>query len=800
MTLAPSVFVAQLGADLEALRGELAGIVARVVEDATKHNASRVEAATTSSDGTRRRGVVGTPPPTLLALPPGLGKTTTLQRALEDPDTPPALVLTPLGAEARSWAAALGGRATMHLPRRDPAEIDIDATTSRSARGGVCWLMDEVVGAGAANHAPSAAICRRCPHGLRSQWLAVTPGSDQEAALMARIEAAVASSPSMPHPLDPTTKPCGYLPALRHAASSDVLIASATAFTSTMLDRRSASIWPGEKPLPEDRMLVVDEAPALTRSLVIDARDASTWLAALSLAQMSLQREREHGDSEELAGTAAVLDDVRLALQELHELLVAGELPRDKVEAIALALAKGAKRAPASSSIHAGRWEAVVLRWSTRDNQAHSTLDAALRGAADLGWAATYGALRLVPASISVDASPSAARIECSAPTQIGAELAEVKNPTIIADATPSRVLRAMIGAQGGAVIDLHPPLQVTVWRDSTRSWARGRAKRARRLEQEAWEIVCRAHKLSARRGGRRPVILTHKPLARLIEHKGWWPPEDVGWWGADDKAHNRWVARDMVIAGVPMLSPGAAENLYRADRAMAIFAGAPEAQWPKWNGERVRLDGRTLYADLQIREWEEERLGAHLAQAIGRCRPLEHPQCEVLLLGPVVPLAQFGITVCELEPASVVGGAAERRHVEHLGRLLRLAEGALHLETSGEKITRAALRARGAGGRSSLYSELRAGIGHYGSARELVARLRGELDEAKAASGYTLQITTSRPDRHGRSRVLVQAVVDEAWLEANTRRVLRVIRRCDETRAIACHQPAAVSCVAQGP
>ena len=176
-------------------------------------------------------------------------------------------------------------------------------------------------------------------------------------------------------------------------------------------------------------------------------------------------------------------------------------------------------------------------------------------------------------------------------------------------------------------------------------------------------------------------------PWAELIVSRGWWQKRDVGWWGADDRAHDRWMGRDMLIAGVPSLSPEAAEDLYRADRALALAAGAPGEDWPDWTPERVERDGRMVSASPAIQAWDDDRVAGHVAQGIGRCRPLDHPACEILLLGPRISLEDHGITVVELDSGGV-SGTTERRQLARLGRLLRLAEAAVRLEDRGQSGT----------------------------------------------------------------------------------------------------------------
>jgi hypothetical protein len=234
---------------------------------------------------------------------------------------------------------------------------------------------------------------------------------------------------------------------------------------------------------------------------------------------------------------------------------------------------------------------------------------------------------------------------------------------------------------------------------------------------------------------------------------------------GADDRAHNRWAGRDLVIAGVPTVSPTVAEDWYLAERAWALSAGAPPEEWPEWTPKRVKSGNRMVSAEPAIREWDDARLAGDLAQAIDHCRPLDNPNCTVLLLGPAIDLAEHGITVTTV--TSATESAAARRKVAHLTRLHRLARVAAKLERNGERITRQALRSEGANGRSSLYTELVKIIRQFGNAREAASFIKDELAGVTATSGWKAEVGTSTPDKHGRTRVIVRVVPNEAWLAA---------------------------------
>jgi hypothetical protein len=223
-----------------------------------------------------------------------------------------------------------------------------------------------------------------------------------------------------------------------------------------------------------------------------------------------------------------------------------------------------------------------------------------------------------------------------------------------------------------------------------------------------------------------------------------------------------------MVIAGVTTVSPVAAEDRYRADRAAVVAAGGTLTAWPEWTPVR-RSDGRRgVSMSPGIQTWDDDRIAGDLAQAIGRVRSLDHPGCTVLLLGPQVPLADYGITVEELSTDDVSLTTAQRHQVEHLYRLYRVARSAARITKRGERITRAAVRAEGACGRNELYDEYKTCLNQAnGTAYEAADELKGELDELRAISGFMVVVDTV-PDKNGRLRTLIRAIPNKMWLAAN--------------------------------
>jgi len=745
-------------------RRDLRRIAKDYSDQVDKWNNTRAAGATTTKSGTVRRGDAGPPSITLIATAPGTGKTVALADAL-GANPIPTLVVTPTKAEAVTWTkrltqAPIRVPVKLHSPRRPPKDSDRLASLPAYTPAGVCYRFTDVELAGMANHVPATTVCRTCPYGLSHQLMAAAPGSVQQEKLHQRVSEFTAANPTAPNPW--AVPPCGYLAAQEVEKHTPILVETASAYTAS---QQSIRMHTGQM---LDRGLVVDEAPAITHTMTVTATVAGEWVQACSLAISSLAQATAAAQAEagELAKALAALQNVLPALKELRTMLATNELDIDDVRRIARAMGEAVHAAPGSST-GAGRWETVRIRWAkTATGESQSTVVAILRGANDFAWAAEHGAVRLAAAHQNANGTMTPAHIVFSYPTQIGRELIAISKPTVIADATPTAALRAIVTAQGGTIHNLRPALPVTVRRDSSRSWGRGKKSNEARWERDAWAVVVVAQRLQAETG-RRPVILTHKPWAEVIVKRGWWPQSDVGWWGGDHQAHNRWAGRDMVIAGATTVRPETAEDLYRADRATVGAAAGTITAWPEWTPGR-RSDGRRNVSESPgIQAWDDDRIAGDLAQAIGRVRSLDHPGCTVLLLGPQVPLADYGITVEELSTDDATMTTAQRHRVEHLARLHRVARAAARIAKRGGRITRAAVRAEGAGGRHDLYDEYQTRLRQAdGTATELADEIKGELDELRAMSGFKVVVETVQ-DKRGRSRTLIRAVPDEGWLAA---------------------------------
>lgn len=208
-----------------------------------------------------------------------------------------------------------------------------------------------------------------------------------------------AANSNMLDPDDPSTPMCGYLPAVKDETEADVLIATAAAFTETMLTR-------GTGKDRRDRIVMVEEAPAATHPLPVTSYDTTEWLTACDLAIRQLAPQVQPDDS-----VLTALEEAKRAIKELSNMLLDGTLDRRRVVDIGKALATMEKEAPNGGSHAAGRWEQVKINWSRVAHKTVSEVEAALRAAIDFGWAVEHGAMRLCDAKVEADGTGTRRRL-----------------------------------------------------------------------------------------------------------------------------------------------------------------------------------------------------------------------------------------------------------------------------------------------------------------------------------------------------------------------------------------------------
>jgi hypothetical protein len=617
-----------------------------------------------------------------LTLPPGAGKTHAIT-AWVAASRRPTLIATPTRDLGRDYAEALA--AHQHVGRQGP---DGDPRA-------LCHRLGDVQAAGERNHLPAASVCRQCPHGLaRAYDEAVARRDEWRARELARLLPADRDQrEAIPR--------CRWIyEALRDTLQAQVSVISHQAFADSLAVHGSGDHQ-------QARDLVIDEPPDLVAEITISVADVTQWIDRADWGQCyAIQAECEAEDRAKKARThtlrriieeeinrhsarAALCRDVRPVLTDLGRAILEKRLPDEPLRARISEIVERAKRARALVAGTAP-WERVRLA-------PESGVEAPLRALAALDHSLRTGVARI-----------AGNRIACVQTTQIGEAILNPprRHRVVVADATAPLELRAAIEARGGAILDLPIPQNITLGRRTGRMYSRG-PTHASDYGKFAKRTLLRLTAIAAELP-RPAAILTHKAyLAALGD------PETVaevfysttgvkiGWWGKHHKGHNDWIHHNIAIVGFPLLAPHDIESGYNCARAAAIWAGAPQDEWPAWDGSTVEgLAEIPLPAEPAARRWYAEKLAGDLVQAIGRARGVSYTGAnplEVQIYGGIwwpdlqQALDRYGLNVTAERPEAVEPPPEERI------RRTALALHARGVQVSAPEVARA-LRGQKAG------------------------------------------------------------------------------------------------------
>ena len=768
---------------LDALRGRLGQVIAGWVAEAKAFQQERQTKGYTDFRDRHHRGDVPRPAPLLLAGQPGLGKSTMVAAAVVAAQLTSASITGSNDAVegTQKLFRDAGGWVDPHSPRRALTEAELEAGEPSKTRGGACGQKGAVDTLSRDRHSAAGSACPTCPSDLLRRYLeAKTP--EEKAVLGERMDAWAKAHPNAADPY--TVFPCGYYSALEKLQRRTHIVMNAQAWGPAHYDQ---DVTFGEV----DRAVHWDECPDMLAEGKIRATHATHWAAALD-AHLAWLDERHTADAatvereDRMSATAKRTDDWLSQVKDARERLAEAEFlepamphilgaqhelcqahpDRAKLAAHFEALAAIAKKARTKTSAAAATWEPANLAWVG----GNAEVDAALRAILDLEFALKHGSWMVTDAVTDKHGKlvrPS--EIRFASPTQMGTELVKGKRPLLGTDGTPRLAMRAAIEALGGHIESLWLPVDdetLRVVRHAGWQATRGKTKSLQRKLAAAWRIAQIARD-QFKETGRRPAILTQKPWALLIVERGWWPEELVGWWEADDVAHNKWKGRDIIIAGLPLTAPDDTAMHYLMDRAFALWAGAPAADWPEWNGKWIKGEGP---ADPQIRAWYLDWLAGRLVQAIGRTRYLDYPGRTVTLLGRAVDLSAYGITVHEVdEPASGDVTAADSDALRNAARLADTVDAWCAVVADGAKPTKRAVVKRG--GVERLWSTVRDRVKAGEDPRAIAEAAHAELASLRASTGC--KVTVERiTTRTGATRRVWRITVHEVARAANVTRV----------------------------
>jgi len=626
-----------------------------------------------------------------LTLPPGAGKSHAITAWVAS-SARPTLISTPTRDLGRDYAEALA--AHQHVGRQGP---DGDPRA-------LCHRLGDVQAAGDRHHMPAASVCRQCPHGLaRAYDEALARRDDWKARELARL------LPADREQRDAIPRCRWIYEALRDTLTASISVITHQAYADSL------AVWGSPADEKAARDIVIDEPPDLVSEITISVADVTQWIdradwgavhavAAEISAEDRLKNARTYklratikAEIDKHAAREALFCAVRPVLEDLGRAILERRLPDEQLKARISEIVKRAKEARAFAAGTAP-WEQVRLA-------PESGIEAPLRALAALDRSLKTGVARV-----------AGTHLAAYEPTQIGGLLIEPprRHRVVVADATASPELRAVIAARGGQVLDLPIAQNVRIRRMVGRTYGRGPTTGSK-YPAYARGLIARLKCIAAEMP-RPAAILTHRAyldgasdgqaedLAERFESE---TGVAIGWWGRDERGHNRWIGRNLAIVGMRLLGPHDQASLYARARAAAIWAGADPAEWPEWDGETAYHEGvaAPLPTVPAARRWWAERLAGDLVQAIGRARGVSHagPEpLEIRIYGGIwwdelhEALGRYGLHVAEEVPE-----AEEPTPTERIRRT------ALALHERGFKVSASevseALRGQDAGARRAL-------------------------------------------------------------------------------------------------
>lgn len=698
----PVDVVDSLGAANEVQR---AGVVDSAAEVKGWHSRRRPDEPKTPKTGGRnpRKSVRSEPAPlpTIFRLGTGVGKTSTTVPSLAA--LMPLLALTRtlelsenLRQHIEAPRSAAPTRTRVHIGRFTPDEEAGETASTPYACKYKRGVADPL---GAQRDSITQWACARgCPEGEAAVfWIALHEGRDEDAAAahdrLVEIANAQGSDPA-------TILPCGTITAVREEPAYQALVMCAQAYTPG-----AATFDDGMDRL--DRLVVADESAQLFELFHVSGKDIAQWQEAIAAEATAVNEEEPP-----IAG-ADDRPERLAALREITALLeiVAVELARMRPKQwragrkLLDALAKIGKLAEAFMSgrgVPTTSWEIPTLRWTT------GTHDIPLRAAADLGWAATYGTLQVIRGELVA-----------TVPTPLLKDVVARRRALAVLDATPHPTVRAIVAELGGKTVTAVPIQPVKVVWHSARTHGRWPLLKSRRrmATELAGVRAVRDNPALADKKGRPPVVMGHHPLITALGLD----EDDAGYWGKDERGHDRWCARNLVVLGLNLRSDEAARTEWLAHRGLVWWvrdevAGRRRGETPDkppatlappdWT-DRREAGGEVevapgvwitspvaLAKNSEIRAFMLEVLAGELIQVLGRLRAIHHGGAGLVVhvLAPPVPIAHGGYVDVTVDPDDPLGMPQTRAtYLEacHLAPMIRITAAAVTLGERGIRRSR---------------------------------------------------------------------------------------------------------------
>lgn len=634
-------------------------------------------------DEGERRKKVPPPPPLLLEVGTGVGKTSAVAKVFRD-SAARTLYANPWVAEAQKMAEAIGG--WRWLPRHLPTEMD--DPTGRSPDG-TCEHLAEFGELTSNRHYIASVACRDCANGaaaiLGDPNFYSREASDRAHELLAARH------------ID-SIRECGEMHQIVRASTSDHLTATFAAISHGLTQFVERDGPTGKQVAREDRLIIADESGPLSESVAVSIDNVTGWREQAAGLELGIEAGYiTVGDEPEAALTAvravrALLDQLAAAF-DADDGEVVAEMFGELVSAAGvledlLGLDHGIK-----TPLERGR-----VTWAGADVAA---VESTLRVIREAATSVELGTARWMPRRVSrggkgeIIVTPPVLQVQVR--TAWGEAVSGGNLHRVHLDATPSELVRNIVGMQGGKVVAAVPPQHVQVTAMPGRTAGRGMMGRDHRRVGAFADRVAMLHaRLESQLSG--PLaILTNKPAAEALRAGGL----DAGWWGMHERAHNTWTGRNLLIYGLPLLSPDAMIDVYNGDRHVWLLAGGDPEAMPAWDGTCERIDGFWTPTIPAVAAWWIDYLAAQLIQALGRLRGARADQVlHAFVVGPwplelvkAVERAGYVVTVQSELPPEVGPDRTDRALRDRAVTDLRIVRAMIAIAERGAKPTTKAVR-----------------------------------------------------------------------------------------------------------
>ncbi len=584
--------------------------------------------------------------PILVQSTMGTGKTNSIAEALAQmlDKKSPALMSFKTTRERDEFAAKLQLYQLKH-----GKQVGVHIHEARSTKN--CNKWDEIKKLHEAERAPYSNVCLTCPHGERA---------------------------------DNGVAKCGYIQSLREAQRQQIVLACHGAVEhdsslSTYTKPRD------DRPFWEQQEDVAPASKTQQRAYIKDERSATDKRGCITQDTITLMlRGCEEVEEEEATKAEVIQDHEQVDEEEIKSKSKKGLTKLEWIAELKEALrflnrtlcdapAKGFQKFESSTL------SALLVKIPERAVEHDGTIAESVRLAVKKSYR--------IPRSVLVDLGTALKNetvwiknqtLIFSVPSQLHARL--INEDGILLDATPSLRVRTEYEEAGGQIVKLsveQPSLKITQFGPQLfgRGYCMTEESQKRYFEILLYEL--------AKDHAKKVAVITHKPLAEAFlkehpEHAGY-----VGWWGADDRAHNRWEkCNRLVIFGFQIFPPDEMRIQYEIDRAALEKRGV---YWETWDGsveENAWVEiagGREIQSALPLptcrdaRNWLLDIISSDTAQAIGRLRAARRAdeKLEVSIYG-AVPLIGHDVIVHDFKLAP---GRAETKAISEASVFAAVAE-----------------------------------------------------------------------------------------------------------------------------